>query len=119
RFCLQFAGARNKWQKREMDVDGVVARKIVLDLADRLEKRQPLDVADGAADLAQHEVKTVVAVEDEVLDGVGDVRDHLNGGAEIVAAPFLGQNVLIDTPGGDVVGLGGGPSGEALIMAEV
>ena len=118
-FGLQFAGARNERQQREMDVDRVVARQIVLDLADRLEERQPLDVADGAADLAQHEVKIVIAVEDEVLDGVGDVRDHLDGGAEIVAAPFLGQNVLIDTSGGDVVGLGGGTPGEALIMAEV
>src|SRR5665213_440851 len=101
RFCLQFASARNEGQEREMDIDGVVARKIVLDLADCLEKRQPLDVAYGAADFAQHEVEIVVAVEDEVLDGVGDMRDHLDGRAEIVAAPFLGQNVLIDTPGGN------------------
>src|SRR5215218_7662317 len=48
----------------------------------------------------------VGVVEDEILDRVGDVRDHLDGGAEIVAAPFPGQDVLIDAPGGDVVGLG-------------
>src|SRR5229473_2310509 len=102
-----------------MNIDGVVAWKIVLDLADRLEERQPLDVADGAADLTQHKVELVIAVEDEILDGVGDMRDHLDRGAEIIAAPFLGQDVLIDAPRGDVVGLGGGTSGEALIMAEI
>ena len=102
-----------------MHIDGVAARQIVLDLADRLEERQALDVADGAADFAQHEVISVVAVEDEILDGIGDVRDHLDGGAEIVAAPFLGENVLIDAPGGDVVGLGGRTSGETLVVAEV
>ena len=102
-----------------MNVDGVIARQIVLDLADGLEERQALDVADRAADLAQHEVEVVIAVEDEILDRIGDVRDHLDGGAEIVAAPFLGENVLIDAPGGDVVGLGGGTSGEALVVAEV
>src|ERR1700726_2580750 len=102
-----------------MNVDGVVARQVVLDLADRLEERQPLDIADGAADLAQHEIELVIAVEDEILDRVGDVRDYLDGGAEIIAAPLLGEDVLIDAPGGDVVGLGGGASGEALVMPEV
>ena len=102
-----------------MNVDGVVPRQVVLDLADRLEEWQALDVADRAADLAQHEVEIVIAVEDEILDRVGDVRDHLDGGAEIIAAPLLGQNILIDTAGGDVVGLGGGTSGKALIVTEV
>ena len=41
----------------------ISARQIVLDLPDRLEERQSLDVADGAADLAQHEVELVIVVE--------------------------------------------------------
>ena len=86
-----------------MNVDRVMARQIVAQLADRLEERQALDVADGAADLAQHEIEAVIAVADEILDGVGDVRDDLDGGAEIIAAPLLGQDVLIDAAGGDVV----------------
>ena len=81
----------------------MIARQFVLELADRLEERQAFDVADGAADLDQHEIVFVIAGEDELLDRVGDVRDHLDGGAEIVAAPLLGQDVLIDAPGGDVV----------------
>ena len=36
---------------------------------------------------------------------VGDVRDHLHRGAEIVAAPLLGDHLGIDAPGGGVVGL--------------
>src|ERR1700730_13113389 len=102
-----------------MNVDRVVAGKIVLDLADRLEERQPLDIANGAADLAQHEVELVIAVENKILDGVGDMRDHLDRGAEIVATSLLGQDVLIDAARGDVVGLGGGTSGKALIVPEV
>jgi hypothetical protein len=47
------------------------------------------------------------------------VRDHLDGGAEIIAAAFLGEDLLIDAPGGDVVLAGGGAAGEALVMAEV
>src|SRR5260370_9240921 len=101
-----------------MNIDGVVARQIVLDLADRLEERQPFDIADGAADLAQHEVVIVIAVENEILDGIGDMQDHLDGGAEIIAAPFLGEDVLVDAPGGDVVGPGGRPPRKSLLVSE-
>ncbi len=47
------------------------------------------------------------------------MRDHLDRGAEIIAAPFLGEDVLIDPSGGDVVRLGGGTSSEALVMPEI
>src|SRR6478735_4052793 len=119
RLCLQLTGARDVRQQRQMNVDGVIARQLVLELADRLEERQALDVADGAADLDQHEVVIVIAREHELLDGVGDMRNHLDGGAEIVAAAFLGDDVLVDAPGGDVVGLGGRAPREALVMAEI
>ena len=89
------------------------------DLSDRFEERQSFDIADGAADLAQHEVKAVIVVEDEVLDGIGYVRNHLDGRAEVVAASLLGEDVLIDAPGRDVVGLACGPPGETLVMAKV
>ena len=95
------------------------ARQLVAELADGLEERQALDVAHRAADLHQHEVDAVVAREHELLDGVGDVRDHLHGAAEIVAAPLLGQDLLVDAAGGDVVGLLRRHAGEALVVAEV
>jgi hypothetical protein len=56
---------------------------------------------------------------DEILDRVGDVRDHLHGGAEIVAAPLLGDDVLVDAP---VVMLSdwiGRTPGEPLVVAEI
>ncbi len=96
-----------------------MARQIVAELADRLEERQALDIADRAADLAEDEIESLVAVADEILDRIGDVRDHLDGGAEIIAAPLLGEDLLIDAAGGDVVLAGGGPAGEALVVAEI
>ena len=119
RLGLQLARRGDERQQRQVDVDRVVARQVVAELADRLEERQALDVAHGAADLAQHEIVALVALADEFLDGVGDMRDDLDGGAEIVAAPFLGEDVLIDAAGGDVVLAGRRPAGEALVMAEV
>jgi hypothetical protein len=92
---------------------------VFAELTDSLKIRQALDVADGAADLAQYEIVRIVAVADEVLDGVGDMGDHLDGGAEIVAAALLGDDILIDLAGGDRVLLRRRPAGEALIVTEV
>ena len=116
---LELAGARDIGHQRQMNESGRPARQLVAELADRFEERQALDVAHRAADLAQHEIDAFIAGGDERLDGVGDVRDDLHGGAEIIAAPLLADNLLIDAPGGDVVGLAGGASGKALVMAEI
>jgi hypothetical protein len=102
-----------------MDVDGVAARQIVAELADCLHERHRLDVADGAADLAENEVVSVIAVEDEILDLVGNVRDHLHRRAQIIAAPFLGDDVLVDATGRDVVVLVRRPSRKALVVPEI
>src|SRR5450759_5347759 len=116
---LQFTRARNERQQRQMNVDRRVTRQIVAQLPNRLEERQALDVADRAAYFAQHEVEAVIALADEILDGVGDVRNDLDGGAEIIAAPLLGEDVLVDAPRRDVVLARRRPAGEALVMAEV
>ncbi len=97
----------------------MAARQLVAELADGLEERQALDVADRAADLDQHEVDAVVAREHELLDGVGDVGHDLHRAAEVVAAPLLGDDLLVDAAGRDVVGLARRHAGEALVVAEV
>ncbi len=119
RLGLHLAGGGDEGQQRQVDEDGVAAGQLVLQLAGGLEEGQAFDVAHRAADLHQDEVETLVALQDEVLDGVGDVGDHLDGGAKIVAAPFLGEDVLVDPARGDVVLPGAGMAGEALVMAEV
>ena len=90
--------------QREMDVDRVLAADVLAELADRLEERQGLDVADRAADLDDDDVVVLGAtLLHRSLDLVGDVRDHLDGRAEVVAAPLLGDDVLVDAAGRDVV----------------
>ena len=105
--------------QREVDEDALAARLVLAELADRLEERQPLDIADRAADLAQHEIDLGVADAEEVLDLVGDVRDHLDGLAEVVAATLFLQHVGIDAAGRHGVGLAGMDAGEAFVVAEV
>ena len=76
-----------------MDVADVLAALVLAHLADRLEERQRLDVADRAADLGDDDVGLGLLGEavDAVLDLVGDVRDDLHGAAEEVAAALLGR----------------------------
>ena len=69
-----------------------LAAEFVAELADRLEERQALDVADRAADLAQHEILVGEIGGDELLDRVGDVRDDLHRRAEIFAAPLAARS---------------------------
>src|SRR6516165_205779 len=102
-----------------MDIDRVSARQIIAELADRLEIGQALDVADGAADLAQDEIEIFITVANKVFNRIGNVRNDLNGRAEIVAAALLRENFLIDAPGRDVVLARRRPAGEALVMARI
>ena len=99
RLGLQLAGGADERHQRQVDVERVVAADVLAELADRFEERQALDVADRAADLDQHDVDVVGDGADRVLDLVGDVRNHLHGAAEIVAAPLLLDDALVDLAG--------------------
>src|SRR5690606_27701216 len=57
--------------------------------------------------------------EHELLDGVGDMRNHLHRPAEIVAPALARDDVLIDAAGGDVVAARRGHAREPLVMTEI
>ena len=82
-------------------------------------ERQALDVTHGAADLAKHEILVGQIGGDEFLDCIRDVRDHLHGGAEILAAPFAADHGRIDAARRDAVALARRDADIALVMAEV
>ena len=56
---LELAGRGEIGHERQVQVGDAIAPELEAELADRLEERQALDVADGAADLAEHEVDVV------------------------------------------------------------
>ncbi len=49
----------------------------------------------------------------------GDVRDNLNGGTEVIAAPLLGNHVGVDSAGGEIVALGHARAHEAFVVTEI
>ena len=108
RLGLQLAGRREVGHQRDVQEEAVVAADVVADLAGGLQERQRLDVADRAADLGDDDVRGGAVVvgrghrADAVLDLVGDVRDDLDGVAEVLAAALLGDHRRVDLAGGDV-----------------
>ena len=119
RLRLQLARGGDVRDEREVDVERVLLAHVVLHLPDRLEERQRLDVADGAADLDDEDVGAARRLADDRLDLVGDVRDDLHGLAEVLAAPLPLDDGLVDAPGREVVLPGHLGAGEALVVPEV
>src|SRR5690348_9057335 len=88
-------------------------------LANRFEKRQRFDVADCAANFDEHNIDTFGDLAECSLDFVGDLRNHLHGLAEIIPAPFLGDDRFVDTPSGPVMIARQASGGEALVMTKI
>ena len=104
RLRLGLADDTDDRHESDVDVEHVVASDVLAELADRLEERQALDVAHGAADLGDQDVDAELLRQpvDAALDLVGDVRDDLHGAAEKVAAALLLDHGVVDAAGGHV-----------------
>ena len=84
-----------------MDEETVLAAHFQRNLADCLKKRLGFDITDGAADLRDHHVRAGLLSHtiNEIFDLVGDVRDDLYGGSQILAASLLVEHIPIDLTG--------------------
>ena len=122
---LQLAGRGEVRHQRHVQKEDVLPAEVVADLAGRLQERLRLDVAHGAADFGDDDVRAVaVGVRlghrpDAPLDLVGDVRDHLDGVAEVLAASLLGDDGRIHLPGSHIRRTGQVAIQEALVVADV
>ena len=101
RLRLQLAGVLDERNERDVDIDDVCRADLTAELADRLEERQGLDVAHGAADLGDDGVGVAGLRNraDPALDLVCNVRDHLDGGAQVLALPLLAEDAVPDRAG--------------------
>ena len=88
-------------------------------LADGLEERQGLDVAHRPADLHHRDVGTVRPSADALLDLIGDVRDDLDGAAEIITPALLADHAVVDLAGGEVVAAAHAGAQEAFVVTQV
>src|SRR5271157_438696 len=116
---LQLLGRGDKRHQGHVDEQGVVAPLLMAHLADVFEERQRFNVAHGAADFEDHHVHVLRHLLHGGLDLIGDVRNHLHGLAQVIAAALTGDDLLVDAAGGQVVGLRQLGVGESLVVAEI
>src|SRR5712691_3622984 len=121
RLRLQLARRFDERDERHVEVQHILGADLAAELADRLEERQRLDVADGAPDLADDDVRGCRdgGRADARLDLVRDVRDHLHGRTEELALPLLAQDGVPDRAGGVRRGARQVLVDEALVVADV
>ena len=83
-------GCRDVGDKAHVHEHDVLGTKLVAKLAHRLDERLSLDVAYGAADLGDDDMRARLRrrAQHALLDRVGDVRDNLHRAAEEIAAPL-------------------------------
>ena len=105
RLGLQFAGGLDERHVGDVHEDDVVVPDFEREFADGFEERQALDVAGGAADFGDDHVRLGLFGQhvDAVLDFVGDVRDDLDGLAEVFALALVVEHGLVNLAAGQVV----------------
>src|SRR5690606_29739951 len=99
--------------------DLMAGTELKLELTRGFEKRQAFDIADGAADFDQRDIGIAGAFDDATFDFIGDMRDHLHGAAEVIAAALLAQHGFIHTTGGEGVAARHFHAQEALVVTEI
>ena len=83
--------------QRQMNDDGIAKPSLVLELADGFQKRQRFDVARRAADFRHDDVDARLRrTANGLFDFIRDMRNHLDGSAQIGALPFAGDDAAVD-----------------------
>src|SRR3712207_714694 len=104
RLRLELARRLDERDVRDVDVEDVLGARLAPELPDRLEERERLDVADRPSDLRDDDVRVARRADaaDALLDLVRDVRDDLDGRAEVLALPLLPDDRVPDRARGVV-----------------
>ena len=116
---FQLAGSGDEGHQGDVHKERVLRTKLQAHLANRFEEGKRFNVADGAADFDNHNVDAFGDFLDSGLNFVGNVRDHLDGFAEVIAAALFGEDGFVDAAGGPIIVAGKLGVSEALIVAKV
>ncbi len=95
-FRFQLTGRWKVRNKGDMYVHDPLSPQFVSQLAYSLQEWQAFDITHGTADLTENEILIGEVIENELLNCIGNVRNYLNRGAQIVAVPLPGNDIRID-----------------------
>ena len=121
RFGLQLAGSGNIRDQGDMDIEAVIAGDILLDLANGFQEGFTFNIPYGTANFRNDKISVFFAAYavDPFLDLVGNVRNDLYRTAQIITAPFLVDDGLVNPTGRNVGVAGQVDIDETFIMAQV
>ena len=119
RLGLELAGRRDVRNERDVNRNTVLRTKLSAQLTNRLEERERFDITHRASDLDDRHVDVACTFADACFDLIGNVRNHLNRGPEILPAALFRDHRIVDSAGGEIVRLGHRRLGEALVVTEV
>ena len=122
-----FTHRPHHWNKGDVHEGHVVSADAELELPEGLDVRGRFDVADGAAQFDDAHFRLEAGVVaglmrdglDPIHDRVRDVRDDLNGFAEVIAATFGFDDLRVYLSGGQVVVTSEVQIEEALVISKV
>ena len=106
RLGLEFAGGLDERNQCHVHDEHVADPSLELKLSNGLQKRQSFNVTGGSADFRDEDIGFGGCLDraDPILDFIGDVRNYLDGLAEIITTALVRENGLVDLATGDVVG---------------
>ena len=117
---LELLGGLQVGHVGQVDEERIAGRALQAELARGLQEGQTLDVAGGAANLGDGDVHLrAVQGAHRALNLVGNMRDDLDGAAEVAAGPLTRDDRAVDLAAGVVRGLGAGDPGNALVVTQV
>ena len=98
------AGALNIGHQRDMHEQAVMAANLQRNLADCLQKGLAFNIAGSAADFGDDHVRIGFFAYgvDEVFDFIGNMRNNLNGFAQIFPVSLFSKNVPVHFAGGEI-----------------
>src|SRR6516165_10044236 len=100
---LELACGADPGHKGYVDEQRVVAPKLLAHLSYGFKKRKGLDIAYRATDFDDGDVHLLRDPLHRRLDLIRDVRNHLDGLAQVVAPPFFGDDLLVNAACSPVV----------------
>src|SRR5579864_5026816 len=118
-FCFVFTGGSDERDESQMNVNCVVGTEFETHLANRFHEWERFDVSDRAADFDDYDVHIIGNFAKRGFDFVGDVGNHLNSLAEVIAAALFGQNGFVDAARGPIVIARQLGIREALVVAKI
>jgi hypothetical protein len=127
RLGLLLADGTDGGDQGNVDQGKVIVADTELELTHGLNKGSGLDITDGTSELDDADIGLLARVVngdggntlDPVLDGIGNVRDDLNGLTEVVSLALTLDDIPVDLAGGDVVGAGQSNVKVTLVVSEI